>query len=55
MNEAADRAREEAGDDYVDPIDEVEDEDMAAFFEEKAAQSDQDESLFKDGDKSLWP
>lgn len=55
MNEAADRAREEAGDDYVDPIDEVDDEDMAAFFEEKAAQSDQDESLFKDGDKSLWP
>lgn len=54
MNEAADRAREEAGDNYIDPIDEVDDEDMAAFFEEKAAQSDQDETLFKDGETSLW-
>ena len=55
MNDAADRAREEAGDDYVDPTIEVSDEDMAAFFEEKAAQSDQDESLWEEGDLPLWP
>ena len=55
MNEAAERAREEAGDDYVDPTLELDDEDMAAFFEEKAAQSDHDEALFSDSEVSLWP
>jgi len=32
MNEAADRAREEAGDEYIDPVEEVEDDDLEAFF-----------------------
>lgn len=50
MNEAADRAREEAGDEYIDPTQELDDDDMEAFFRAEAEQRDQDASLFKEED-----
>lgn len=50
MNEAADRAREEAGDDYIDPTIEVDDDDMEAFFESERTQKEYDNMMFKDGE-----
>ena len=50
MNDAADRAREEAGDDYVDPVEEVEDDDLEAFFRSEEEQRALDNEMFGDGD-----
>ena len=51
MNEAADRAREEAGDDYVDPVEEVEDDDLEAFFQSEEEQRARDNEMFGDGEE----
>ena len=50
MNEAADRAREEAGDDYLDPTIEVDDDDLADFFAAEASQKEFDSMMLKDGE-----
>ena len=50
MNDAADRAREEAGDDYIDPVEEVEDDDLEAFFRSEEEQRALDNEMFGDGD-----
>lgn len=50
MNEAADRAREEAGDDYIDAVEEVEDDDLEAFFRSEEEQRALDNEMFEDGD-----
>ena len=50
MNEAADRAREEAGDDYIDSVEEVEDDDLEAFFRSEEEQRALDNEMFGDGD-----
>lgn len=51
MNEAADRAREEAEDDYVDPVEEVEDDDLEAFFQSEEEQRARDNEMFGDGEE----
>jgi hypothetical protein len=50
MNEAADRAREEAGDDYLDPTIEVDDDDLSDFYEEERRQKEFDSMMLKDGE-----
>ena len=50
MNEAADRAREEAGDAYIDPTIEVDDDDLSDFFEAEHEQKEFDSMMLKGGE-----
>lgn len=50
MNEAAERAREEAGDDYIDPTEEIDDDAMEEFFESEAQQREFDSMLGQVGE-----
>jgi hypothetical protein len=50
MNEAADRAREEAGDAYIDPTIEVDDDDLSNFFEAEHEQKEFDSMMLGGGE-----